>query len=92
MPYYILNKESLNSCSNCKSQLSTKFVQTSPWIFAQTLYDANESDSIHFDEIPKTITIDNLQYRLICCTIHKILDKIGNFYAIFELEKRFFYR
>ena len=88
----------LTACHNCGLVLSIRFIKTPPYLLIQPLYRHINSDleKMFFDNIPKTIKLDNAEFHLLCCTTHKgskskstiITD---HYCTIYELEKRRFY-
>lgn len=85
----------LNSCSNCLSDLSIRFINNPSFILIQPLYNFNDSNYMYFDNIPKTLNLDNREFYLLCCTTHKNSSKnsikTDHFCAIYEIENRKFY-
>lgn len=94
-------KDSVNliffpQCSSCKSKLSClKFFKKPIFLFVQTLYPLNPSlnDYISFNEIPKTLFLDNNEYKLICTTLHFSSSSLNSdhFCAIFNLNNKQFF-
>jgi hypothetical protein len=83
--FYFASKHKCSSCSSC---LIKSFIQTPPWLFISVIYKYSK-ETISHQEFPKTITMNQRKYSLLCSTIvsQRVKD---HFCAIFELyDKKF---
>lgn len=73
----------VSNCSNCNYRTSSeiKFNQTPSFLFIQSM-----QQNIKINDLPKSILIDNQNYRLLCATLHKR----NHFLGVFEINDNFF--
>ena len=60
------------------------FENPPPWLFIQTY----KTKAIYVNELPKLLTINDLNYQILCVTIHTKTPE--HFRSIFYLNSRFY--
>lgn len=82
-------------CNYCVLTINPKFENPPPFIFFETL-NINNLTELNVNDFPLIINIDNLIYKLLCCSIHypspddEETQILSHFKAIFRLNDTFF--